>query len=165
MTIDINTVKFKDEYYLNPDGGRKAALDLEARVREYLETDKPDLATLPINIKAFANGNGLSKFLLHAKVVQSSSSLWDFVKGFSQAHARSDFVLVGNGKDRADEKVKGKDAFVVSCSYNTLTCIQVFLNSLLRIPPVAISYSEPAMIMAMSDCWINMILIPPLLNV
>ena len=87
-------------------------MDLQARVKEFLGEAKPDLVRLPIIIKAFANADGMSKFLLNTKMIRSPSLLWDFAKGFSQAHALSDFVLVGNGKDRADKKVKGKNAFL-----------------------------------------------------
>ena len=121
-------------------------------MRNYLREAKPALASLPIIVKAFANVDGLSKFLVNAKVIQSPSSLWDFAKGFSQAHAKSDFVLVGSGKDRADKKVEGENVFFTFCSIHTLNCKQVFLRSLSRIPRAAISYSEPAMIMATSEC-------------
>jgi hypothetical protein len=60
---------------------------------------------MPIMIKAFANADGLAQVL--AKLTKSPKSLASFVKGFSQARDASDFVLVGSGKDRADEKVKG----------------------------------------------------------
>jgi hypothetical protein len=36
--------------------------------------------------------------------------MWSFAKAFSQAHAGSDFVFVGSGKDRADKKIKGMSA-------------------------------------------------------
>ncbi|KAF2499390.1 hypothetical protein BU16DRAFT_535752 [Lophium mytilinum] len=107
LAFVTNALKFKDSYYRSSDGGRKAAMDLYAHVQEYLRRAKPALASLPIMIKAFANSDGLSKLLVNVKIIQSSGALWDFAKSFSQAHAMSDFVLVGNGKDRADEKVKG----------------------------------------------------------
>lgn len=77
-------------------------------MKDYVQTAKPELAGLPIAIKAFVNGDGTSRFLSTAGVVQPSSSLWEFGMGFSQAHAASDFVFVGNGKDRADKKVKSE---------------------------------------------------------
>ncbi|KAF2810481.1 uncharacterized protein BDZ99DRAFT_313074 [Mytilinidion resinicola] len=107
IDADADAYIFKDSYYQSPDGGRKAAVDLQTRVQEYLRKAKPALAGLPIMIKAFANSDGLSKLLVNVNIIQSSGFLWDFAKSFSQAHAMSDFVLVGNGKDRADEKVKG----------------------------------------------------------
>lgn len=113
MLDDINATdtyysKFRDEYYQSSDGGWKAALDLQAWVRDYLGKAQPALASLPIMIKAFANEAGLSKFLVNYKVIGSASSLLDFAKQFSQAHPISDFVLVDNGKERVDKKIQGE---------------------------------------------------------
>lgn len=108
MILELMLQKFQDEYYRRADGGQKAALDLQARVREYFEKAKPDLARLPVVVKAFANVDGMSKFLVNNGMIRSSSSMSGCAKGFSQASATSDFVLVGHGKDRADKKIKGK---------------------------------------------------------
>ncbi|KAH6643112.1 hypothetical protein C7974DRAFT_117267 [Boeremia exigua] len=51
--------------------------------------------------------DGISGHLSRVGLIKSSVALWDFAKGFSQAHAGSDFVFVGSGKDRADKKIKG----------------------------------------------------------
>ncbi|KAI8940674.1 hypothetical protein NX059_001944 [Plenodomus lindquistii] len=107
LDADADEYVFKDEYYLTPEGGRKAACELHKLAKEYIGTLEPNLAHLPIVIKAFANGNGMSKFLSDFGVTKPSKSLWNFAKDFSQAHASSDFVLVGSGKDRADKKIKG----------------------------------------------------------
>jgi hypothetical protein len=70
-------------------------------VRVYLDRAEPLLANLPVIAKAFANADGLSRFLLSTSLVQSTDSLAEFAKGFSQAIATSDFILV-------DKKIKGK---------------------------------------------------------
>jgi hypothetical protein len=106
--LHFDDQKFQNEFYQGPDGGRKAAWKLQTCVKDYLEKSEPGLACLPIVIKAFANGEGLSKFLANAVGTKHSSSLADFTMGFSQSQALSDFVLVGNGKDRADKKIKGE---------------------------------------------------------
>lgn len=62
---------------------------------------------MPIMIKVFAKVDGLAQVLVKIKVIKSPGSLTNFAKGFSQACDGSDFVLVGSGKDRADEKIKG----------------------------------------------------------
>ncbi|KAL4914636.1 hypothetical protein BDW62DRAFT_213286 [Aspergillus aurantiobrunneus] len=82
IDADADGYIFKDEYYSDVDGGRRAALDLRASVQAYLKRAHSELSNLPIVIKAFA-------------------------KQFSQAFDTCDFVLVGSGKDRADEKIKG----------------------------------------------------------
>jgi hypothetical protein len=40
--------------------------------------------------------------------LSSESDLKDFTLGFTQAKASFDFVDVGHGKERADNKVRGK---------------------------------------------------------
>jgi hypothetical protein len=115
MASRTNFLRFKDDYYLNVDGGRKAALDLRASVQDYLKKQQPQLSSLPIVVKAFANEDGLSHLLVKAKIIKSPGLLGDFAKGFSQAYNTSDFVLVGSGKDRADEKIKGKCFSLNSC--------------------------------------------------
>lgn len=99
--------QFKDAYYNDVEGGRNAALDLEAAVREHLKRSHPELSSVPIMIKAFANADGLAQLLTRAKLTRGPGSLTSFAKGFSQARDASDFILVGSGKDRADEKIKG----------------------------------------------------------
>lgn len=99
--------QFKDEYYSSSDGGRKAALDLQAQVKDHLTKVRPDLAGLPVITKAYVNGDGASKFLSRVGMMQPSVSFWEFGQEFSQAHPTSDFIFVGNGKDRADKKLNG----------------------------------------------------------
>lgn len=100
-------MQFKDEYYQTIDGGRQAALNFRESVRGYLKKEQPHLSSLPIVVKAFANGDGLSKLLAKDNIIKPPLSLIDFAKGFSQAYDTCDFVLVGSGKDRADVKIKG----------------------------------------------------------
>ncbi|RAH80827.1 hypothetical protein BO86DRAFT_340745 [Aspergillus japonicus CBS 114.51] len=107
IDADADGYIFKDKYYTDSNGGRQAALDLEEVVREYLKKCYPNFEKLPIMIKAFANLDGLSQFLSKAKLIKSPMALTTFAKGFSQASHISDFVLVGSGKDRADEKIRG----------------------------------------------------------
>ncbi|KAL3490219.1 hypothetical protein BJX62DRAFT_207663 [Aspergillus germanicus] len=107
IDADADGYIFKEDYYKDVDGGRKAALDLEAAVREHLKSSHSELSSMPIMIKAFANADGLAQLLVKARLVKSLGSLASFAKGFSQARDLSDFVLVGSGKDRADEKIKG----------------------------------------------------------
>ncbi|RDW68759.1 uncharacterized protein DSM5745_08519 [Aspergillus mulundensis] len=108
IDADADGYIFKDKYYADVDGGRRAALDLRTAVQEYLKKEQPELAGLPIVVKAFANYDGLSQLLVKMKLLKNLLWLNGFAKGFSQAFDTCDFVLVGAGKDRADEKIKGK---------------------------------------------------------
>lgn len=83
-------------------------------MRDYLENAEPTLARLPVVIRAFANVDRMSKFLLQTGVIESSSSLSEFAKQFCQASATSDLILIGHGEDRADKKIKGEGSVQTS---------------------------------------------------
>lgn len=106
---DADAYLFNDKYYDDPvDGGERAAIDLRAAVRHYLQSIDGGLAGLPIMVKAFASGEGLAYLLSKAGIAaqgQSQEVVSRFTRGFSQADDMFDFVLVGKGKDRADHKL------------------------------------------------------------
>jgi hypothetical protein len=99
-------------------------------VKEYIVRTKPELARLPIVIRAFANIDGMSTYLSKVGLAQSSANMWSFAKAFSQAHAGSDFVFVGSGKDRADKKIKGTSALNASGDRLTDLILKVFSSNL-----------------------------------
>lgn len=106
----LTRTQFSDKYYANnlEEGGKQAAMDLKAKVQEYLQSVEPDLGHLPVIIKAFANGDGLARLLVRAGIIKNDTGLSLFTSGFSQADDLFDFVLVGKGKDRADQKITGE---------------------------------------------------------
>ncbi|KAF7557286.1 hypothetical protein G7Z17_g789 [Cylindrodendrum hubeiense] len=106
--LELQQLIFKDEYYQAADGGQKAALDIRSQVKEHLNQENPELACLPILIKAFANEDGLSPLLVNGGIIRAPQSLLTFTKDFSQGCESADFVLVGSGKDRADKKINSE---------------------------------------------------------
>jgi hypothetical protein len=82
-------------------------LKLCRTVQEYLKSAQPELADLPLVIKAVASADGLSRALTKFGVISSPEMILKFAMGFSQATKLCDLVLVGRGKDRTDEKIKG----------------------------------------------------------
>ncbi|KAM0282019.1 hypothetical protein ACHAQH_003225 [Verticillium albo-atrum] len=106
LDADADAYMFKPEYYSRPGGGQKAAHDLQAALKQYIGQTMPELSGLPIVLKAFANADGLADVLVRSRVTRTPKGLWDFAMSFSQACETFDFVLVGSGKDRADEKIK-----------------------------------------------------------
>jgi hypothetical protein len=99
-------------------------------VKDYIGKTKPELARLPVVIRAFANIDGMSSYLSKVGLAQSSANMWSFAKAFSQAHAGSDFVFVGSGKDRADKKIKGTSALNASGDRLTDLILKVFSSNL-----------------------------------
>ena len=56
----------------------------------------------------YANVKGLADVLVRAGAIKDVAVFEDFARGFSRGKTLFDFVDVGSGKDRADEKIIGK---------------------------------------------------------
>lgn len=69
-----------------------------------------DSDKLDILVKAFANLEGLAIALVRDGRLKDVSQLRAFATGFSSRRAFFDFVDVGAGKERADNKIRGRDA-------------------------------------------------------
>lgn len=90
-------------------GGKQAAMMLEDSVSRYVQELIPDVsASIKIVARLYANVEGLSEACYKTGIVSSPQLMKDFVKGFTQGRTLFDFVDVGSGKDRADEKIIGK---------------------------------------------------------
>ncbi|CAN9306498.1 unnamed protein product [Alternaria alternata] len=88
------------------DGGRRAALDLSAAVQEYVDNDCNDIPYgARIVCRIYANVRGLGDVLVRKGVYQDPSEFEKFVRGFTRGKTLFDFIDVGAGKDRADEKI------------------------------------------------------------
>jgi hypothetical protein len=55
----------------------------------------------------YANVRGLGDVLARKGIVEDVGVFEDFVRGFTRAKVHFDFIDVGSGKDRADEKIIG----------------------------------------------------------
>jgi hypothetical protein len=56
----------------------------------------------------YANVRGLADKLLRLGTIEALEDFEEFVQGFTRAKTMFDFIDVGAGKDRADEKIIGK---------------------------------------------------------
>lgn len=50
---------------------------------------------------------GLADTCVKAGIVEKQSTIEDFARGFTRSKHLFDFIDVGSGKDRADDKVSG----------------------------------------------------------
>jgi hypothetical protein len=55
----------------------------------------------------YANVSGLAEVLRRKGIIEDVSLFEDFTRGFTRGKAHFDFIDVGAGKDRADEKIIG----------------------------------------------------------
>ncbi len=90
-------------------GGKEAAHMLWAAVRDYAQQKIPGLSSdYKIVTRVYANLKGLGDVCHRAGILESPSIMEDFMRGFTGSKQLFDFIDVGSGKDRADDKVSGE---------------------------------------------------------
>lgn len=60
-----------------------------------------------IVVRIYANIKGLAETCCKAGIISKASTVEDFTRGFTRSKHLFDFVDVGHGKDRADDKLSG----------------------------------------------------------
>ena len=91
----------------NEAGGRDAADELHAGVKDYVRGLKLDTENIDISVRAYADLKSLRSACVRNGKMSENSSMGLFAHGFSQRQALFDFVDVGPGKEGADNKVRG----------------------------------------------------------
>ena len=90
-------------------GGLEAANILSESAAILANELVPGLPTdFKIVARIYANLKGLADVCHKAGLVATPTELEDFARGFTRGRILFDFVDVGSGKDRADEKVSGQ---------------------------------------------------------
>jgi len=103
-------------------GGKEAAHLLWAAVRDYVQQKIPGISSdFKIVTRVYANVKGLGDVCHRAGILDSPSIMEDFMRGFTGSKQLFDFIDVGSGKDRADDKVSGESWQGVLASYYLLT--------------------------------------------
>jgi hypothetical protein len=81
---------------------------LYAAVQNYIEHEVNGIPPRSrIVCRIYANVRGLAEVLVRTGAIQEISDFEDFVRGFTRGKILFDFIDVGAGKDRADEKIIG----------------------------------------------------------
>jgi len=70
-------------------------------------SDLPNLRNLKFVIRTYANFRGLAKAYTDNEILQQPWEFESFVRGFNMGHSLCDFTDAGNGKECADEKIRG----------------------------------------------------------
>ncbi|KFY99451.1 hypothetical protein V500_01372 [Pseudogymnoascus sp. VKM F-4518 (FW-2643)] len=108
VDADTDGYVFDDKYLLRgTDGGREAAVALKLELQRELRQTSPDVAELPFILKLYANVDKLGGAMFRNGMHEASNLLRDFCRGFCQTGGLSEFIDVGDGKDRADHQIKG----------------------------------------------------------
>ena len=91
------------------NGGKEAAAMLYESVRDYAHKNLGELTSdYKIVTKVYANLRGLGETAYKAGIVTWPSAVEEFARGFTGSKQLFDFINVGSGKDRADDKITGK---------------------------------------------------------
>ncbi len=90
------------------EGGEAAADALLAALQQYMHEMTGQANGMDVLVRAFANVSGLGQALELGGRLKNATQLREFATGFSRRQAFFDFVDVGDGKERADFKVRGK---------------------------------------------------------
>jgi len=106
IDADHDGYTFSDDYITRgADGGQSAARELQKGVQTQLLARGVDENVLVV-VRAFANTEAVTRILGESGVHEPKTKMTRFIQGFNQIKF-CDFVSVGSGKDRADEKIKG----------------------------------------------------------
>lgn len=90
-------------------GGRRASAELLTAITRYLEKELVDVPIgARILCRIYANVRGLADVLVRTGVISHVGVFEDFVRGFTRGKTLFDFIDVGAGKDRADDKIIGE---------------------------------------------------------
>lgn len=106
----LTTYQFSDDFLREGEqGGRRAAVQLFADIHEYIENECQDIPFgYRIACRIYANVRGLGDVLVRRGVYEDIIEFEGFVRGFTRGKTLFDFIDVGAGKDRADEKIIGE---------------------------------------------------------
>lgn len=91
----------------NEAGGKAAADELYAKVREHIASIGIGSEDLDIVVRAYANIKDLKSACGKKGMMNKEADLNAFVHGFNQRRGLFDFVDVGHGKEEADNKIRG----------------------------------------------------------
>ena len=103
VLLDGDGMIFEDELLQKGElGGKEAANHLFSAVREQMRMLPPETK---IVTRLYANLRGLADTCHRAGIIEDHNTLSDFFRGFTGSKQLFDFIDVGSGKDRADEKI------------------------------------------------------------
>ncbi|EFE29862.1 CCCH zinc finger DNA binding protein [Trichophyton benhamiae CBS 112371] len=104
--LDGDGMIFRDSLVQQGEkGGKDAANQLWLAIRDYTSETFTNIHSPKIVARIYANVRGLGETLFKAGIIDKLSVFEDFVRGFNGGRLLFDFVDVGSGKDRADDKL------------------------------------------------------------
>lgn len=120
VLIDGDGMIFETEFLQKGlAGGKQAAAALYNAVLNYIERETTIIPTTSrVLCRIYANVKGLAEVLVRAGLIEDAGQFDEFTRGFTNGRTLFDFIDVGPGKDRADDKIIGKTfTFYDSATY------------------------------------------------
>ncbi len=93
---------------LHKAGGRLAAEEFSARVKDYMRTLELSTDHTEVVVRIYGNIKQLEAALFSNQTMMSGDSLYPFVHGFNQAKSLFDFVDVRASHDFVERKTWGR---------------------------------------------------------
>lgn len=88
-------------------GGKEAASQLWGAMNDFVHQVLPHLSSPKILARIYANVKGLGDVLQKSSIIDRATLFEDFARGFNGSKLLFDFIDVGTGKDKADDKITG----------------------------------------------------------
>ena len=148
---------FEDKYVQKGEaGGKEAAASLWNGINDYIHDKLPDMpADCRIVTRIYANMKGLADICCKSGIVDRAALVEEFYRGFTGSKILFDFVDVGHGKDRADEKINGPASYTAPPKKHKLMAFQSSSNYTSVTSIANIFSSDVLTTMAMPVCWSN----------
>ena len=109
ISLNSDLLQFQEKFLnKNEGGGKDAADELHARIKEYFRELYVDANNTEIVVRAYADVKALQAACVKNGKMKNGASLGLFAHGFNQRQGLFDFVDVGPGKEGADNKIRGK---------------------------------------------------------
>lgn len=129
-------------------GGKEAAGLLWNSVTEYVHQNTTNLPSdHKIVTRIYANLKGLGDVCHKSGIIDHPNMIEEFARGFTGSKQLFDFVDVGMGKDRADDKISGEPIMTVN-NQRLMQRTQRFSNYISMTATVDRSFLAARMIMA-----------------
>lgn len=134
-------------------GGNEAAARLWTALHVQVEAlDLP--SDVKVVTRVYANLKGLGDACAKAGIIARPDIIEEFARGFTGSKQLFDFVDVGAGKDRADDKISGVyPPPFAGVIVSMLIAHQKSLNYIFMTVIVVTSFSAAPTTMGMRDCW------------
>jgi len=111
--IDGDGAPFVDELLqAGIDGGEKAAIRLQTEIKHYIEGlySKAAGSDWSVMVQIFANLDGMARKLYACGKITDAQHFLRLIREFNSTQPLFSFVDVGQGKERADNRMRGKPA-------------------------------------------------------